>query len=322
MRFLGPPWCILELVGSVGYNFYRGYSVLGKEIIFNLYEDHMKIGFIGQGYVGKNMADDFEARSYSTVRYSLEPAYAGNKDVIGACDVIFVAVPTPSTPEGFDYSIVKNAISLVRSGASVVIKSTLLPGTTESLQREYPDRTILFSPEFLCEATAAHDAAHPIFNIIGTTEDSDVQKKAAEEVMALLPLSKNQFFTTATSAEIFKYAHNIQGYMRVILSNLLYDVSSGLGTDWEQIKQMMDVDPMMSPYYNSPIHKTGRGAGGHCFIKDMAAFRMLYAQVCEDDTEGLSVLTSMERKNLGLLKGSNKDQDLVEGVYGREQNHK
>lgn len=277
----------------------------------------MKIGFIGQGYVGKNTADDFEARSYDIVRYSLESAYKDNKDAIATCDVVFVAVPTPSTPEGFDFSIVKNAISLVRPGACIVLKSTLIPGTSESLQKEYPDRIILFSPEFLCEATASYDAAHPIFNIIGTTEDTDAQKKVAEEVMALLPLGKNQFHTTATAAEIFKYAHNIQGYMRVILSNLLYDVSSAFGADWEQIKQMMDVDPMMSPYYNSPVHKTGRGAGGHCFIKDMAAFRMLYGQICEKDIEGLAVLTSMEKKNLELLKATNKDQDLVEGVYGK-----
>ena len=277
----------------------------------------MKIGFIGQGYVGKNMADDFEARSYSIVRYSLEPAYRENKDAIGECDVVFIAVPTPSTPEGFDFSIVKSAISLVRPGACVVLKSTLIPGTTESLQEEYPDRTVLFSPEFLCEATASHDAAHPIFNIIGATLDTDTQKKATEEVMALLPLSTNQFYTTATAAEIFKYAHNIQGYMRVIVSNLLYDVSSALNADWEQVRRMMNVDPMMSPYYNSPIHKTGRGAGGHCFIKDMVAFRMLYSDVCAQDTDGLAVLTSMEKKNLALLKVTNKDQELVEGVYGK-----
>jgi UDPglucose 6-dehydrogenase len=278
----------------------------------------MKIGFIGQGYVGKNMADDFAMRSYDIVRYSLDPAYIENKNAILTCDVVFIAVPTPSTPQGFDYSIVKDAISLVRPGACVVIKSTLIPGTTELLQKEYPDRTVLFSPEFLLEVSAAEDSAHPIFNIIGMTEDTDIQKKVAEEVMALLPLSKNQFYTTATAAEIFKYAHNIQGYMRVILSNLLYDVSSALATDWEQIKQMMQVDPMMSPWYNSPIHKTGRGAGGHCFIKDMAAFRMLYAHVCAQDAEGLAVLTSMEKKNRELLRTTNKDQDLVEGVYGKQ----
>ena len=277
----------------------------------------MKIGFIGQGYVGKHVADDFEARSYSIVRYSLEPVYVGNKDAIASCDVVFVAVPTPSTPDGFDYSIVRSALSLVRSGASVVIKSTLVPGTSERLQKEFPDLVVIFSPEFLSEATAAHDAAHPILNIVGTTNDTEIQNHAAKEVMALLPLSINQFYSTATAAEIFKYAHNIQGYMRVILSNLLYDVSSVLNADWEQVRRMMDIDPMMSPYYNSPIHKTGRGAGGHCFIKDMAAFRMLYSDVCAQDTDGLAVLTSMEKKNLELLKVTNKDQDLVEGVYGK-----
>ena len=64
------------------------------------------IGFIGQGFIGKNYADDFEQRNYKVVRYALEGTYAGNKDRIKECDIVFIAVPTPTTPEGFDLSIV------------------------------------------------------------------------------------------------------------------------------------------------------------------------------------------------------------------------
>lgn len=290
--------------------------VKGYPKVLNLI-GNMKIGFIGQGYVGKNTANDFEQRGYSVVRYALESEYVANKDSIKDCDIVFIGVPTPSTPEGFDYSIVKENLSLVKDGGTVVIKSTLLPGTTVALQQLYPNLIVLFSPEFLCEATAAHDASFPIFNIVGIPEDSEKHTNAANEVLAVLPESKNTHITTATAAELFKYAHNIQGYMRVVLSNLLYDVSAALDTDWEQIRQMMDVDPMMSPYYNSPMHKSGRGAGGHCFIKDMAAFRMLYKKVCAHDTKGIDVLEKMESKNLELLQLTNKDSDLVEGVYGK-----
>lgn len=276
----------------------------------------MKIGFIGQGYVGKNTANDFEARGHSVVRYSLEPEYVGNKEAIRECDIVFVAVPTPSTPKGFDYSIVKDALTLVKDGARVVLKSTLLPGTTEELQRLYPSLLVLFSPEFLCEATAAHDASNPIFNIIGIPTNTALHEDAANEVMGLLPKAKHSFQTTATAAELFKYVHNIQGYMRVVLSNLFYDTALTLGVEWEDIRRIMDVDPMMSPYYNSPLHKSGRGAGGHCFIKDMAAFRMLYEKLLKDDEKGIAVLTGMEAKNLELLKATNKDADLVKGVYG------
>lgn len=275
----------------------------------------MKIGFIGQGYVGKNTANDFEARGFDIVRYSLEPEYIGNKEAIRECNIVFVAVPTPTTPEGFDFSIVEASLPLLKDGATVVLKSTLLPGTSKGLQERFPKLQVLFSPEFLCESTAAHDAANPIFNIIGTTSDSAEQEKAADTVMDILPKARNSFITTAEAAELFKYVHNIQGYMRVILSNLLYDTATKLGVDWEDVRRMMDVDPMMSPYYNSPLHKSGRGAGGHCFIKDMAAFRHLYADLLKDE-KGVAILRALEVKNIELLKNSNKDLDLLRGVYG------
>src|SRR6266576_4605352 len=98
--------------------------------------DKPKIGFIGQGFVGKNLADDFAERGYETVRYALEPEYVGNKDRVKEADIVFVAVPTPTRPDGFDFSILRNEIKLVGKGKIVVIKSTIVPGTTEILQAE------------------------------------------------------------------------------------------------------------------------------------------------------------------------------------------
>ena len=101
------------------------------------------IGFIGQGFIGKNYADDFERRGYEVTRYALEEPFVQNKDKIVLCDIVFIAVPTPTTPKGYDDSIVRSAVALTRPGASVVIKSTMLPGTTESIQKEYPNHTSL-----------------------------------------------------------------------------------------------------------------------------------------------------------------------------------
>ena len=46
-------------------------------------------------------ADDFEARGYDIVRYALEEPYKANKDKIKECQIVFIAVPTPTTEEGF-----------------------------------------------------------------------------------------------------------------------------------------------------------------------------------------------------------------------------
>ena len=71
-----------------------------------------KIGFIGQGWIGKNYADNFEQRGFEVARYGLEAEYNGNKEKIKNCDIVFIAVPTPTTPEGFDCGILKQVIKL------------------------------------------------------------------------------------------------------------------------------------------------------------------------------------------------------------------
>lgn len=276
----------------------------------------MKIGCIGQGFVGKNIANDFENRGYSVVRYALEPEYALNRKEIASCDIVFIAVPTPTTPEGFDSSIVAEVTKLVGHGKIAVIKSTLLPGTTKRIQDDNPNIVVLFSPEFLCESTAAYDTAHPMFNIIGTPYDSAGHRKAAESVQHILPKSDHNFIVSANTAELFKYAHNVHGYLRVLLSNALYDLGNTIGADWGDVRALMNTDPMMSPYYNAPVHKTGRGAGGNCFIKDMASFSAFYREKLPYDASGIAFLQAAERKNLELLKESDKDQHLVRGVYG------
>lgn len=276
----------------------------------------MKIGFVGQGFVGRNTANDLENRGFAVARYSLEEPYIQNKDKIQDCDFVFICVPAPTKPEGFDDSIIRSGLALVGKGKVAIIKSTLPPGTTRMLQDMYPDRAVLFSPEFLSEATAGYDTAHPMFNIIGISYDSPGHRRAAEKVMEMLPRADHNYVISAQAAELFKYTHNIHGYMRVVFSNMLYDLSQKVGADWADIKPIMDADPMMSPWYNSPIHKSGRGAGGNCFVKDMAAFRATYEQLLGDDTKGISVLRSMEDKNLELLKMTGKSQDLVRGVYG------
>ena len=72
-----------------------------------------------------------------------------------------------------------------------------------------------------------------------------------------------------------------------------------------------------SDLHLEPVNKGGRGAGGHCFIKDFAAFRELYKKHVGDEL-GIRVLESMENKNIDLMISSNKDLDLLLGVYGDE----
>lgn len=110
-------------------------------------------------------------------------------------------------------------------------------------------------------------------------------------------------------------AHNINGYVQVVQSNMLYDISAAFKMKWEVLSDAFKADPYMSHRYLKPVDKKGRGAGGHCFIKDFEAFiEMFRASV--PDPSALAVLEAIRNKNVELLLASGKDLDLLEGVYG------
>jgi UDPglucose 6-dehydrogenase len=275
----------------------------------------MKIGFIGQGWIGKNYAKDFENRKYEVVRYALEEPYIGNKEKIKDCDIVFIAVPTPTTEKGFDDSIVRKAIKNLGKGKSAVIKSTIIPGTTESIQKENPDIFVMHSPEFLVETTAAYDAAHPNRNIIGIPEDTEEYRTKAQEVLDVLPDAPYSRIMQARDAEFVKYAGNCFLFTKVIFMNVLYDLVAATNGDWKSIRDAFIHDPRIGTSHTEPVHKTGRGAGGNCFIKDFEAFRNMYEKMVQDEF-GSAFLGAMKDKNIKLLARSGKDLELIKGVYG------
>lgn len=275
----------------------------------------MKIGFVGQGWIGKHYANDFEKRGYDVIRYSLEEPYLNNKEEIKKCDIVFIAVPTPSKPDGFDSSILREAVKNVGAGKIAVIKSTLLPGITEEIQAENPDIFVVHSPEFLREANAAFDASNPVRNIVGIPVDNEEYRKHAETILEVLPEAPFKMVCHSKEAELIKYGGNVHLYIKVVFMNMLHDLATSHNLDWNVIKEAMSADPRIGSSHMDPVHKSGRGAGGHCFIKDFAAFKEQYEEAV-GDSHGLDVLNALQNKNNRLLKDSNKDLDLLLGVFG------
>lgn len=273
------------------------------------------IGFIGQGWIGKNYADDAEERGYKVIRYSKEEPYFQNKAKIAECDIVFIAVPTPTTPAGFDDSIVRDVVKLIGKGKIGVIKSTILPGTTESIQAENPEIFLFHSPEFLSVSNAYEDSRHPQRNIVGMPIDSEEYQIKAREVMVCLPQADFEMIVGAKEAELFKYLRNCFFYTKVIYMNMMYDLAKNLGCNWEVIREVMANDPWIGSMHIDPIHKTGRGAGGECFIKDYSALANFYEKIV-DDPSGNEIFKANVEKNIKLLLSSQKDLNLLKGVYG------
>ena len=276
----------------------------------------MKIGFIGQGFIGSAYADDFEDRGYETVRFAKEKPFDKNEKEIAGCDIVFIAVPTPTTPEGFSADIVEDVLKYVGEGNIAVIKSTILPGTTDMLQEKFPNIYLIHSPEFLRAATAKEDAANPERNIIGYTERS---KDKAEDVLAVLPKAPYNKIMPVKNAELVKYMGNCFLVQKVLFANLMFDLSEKLGIDYDEVKEAVGADSRIGASHLDINHFGGRGAGGYCFIKDIAALSSFYEKNVPEDKRGIQILSGLEKKNRELLNKTGKDLDLLEGVYGKKE---
>jgi UDPglucose 6-dehydrogenase len=278
---------------------------------------NLQIGFIGQGFIGFNYANDFENRGYSVTRYAKEEPYINNQEKIKECDIVFIAVPTPTTASGFNYNILSDVIANCGDNKSVVIKSTIMPGTCAMLQKKYPNKFIFHSPEFLTEKNAAYDAAHPTRNIIGYSIENEEFHRRAEEILETLPTAPLSMICSDKEAETIKYASNCFLYLKVVYANILFDLATKEGSNYEKIKAGMAADPRIGDSHLGISDAGGRGAGGNCFVKDFAAF-IEYAEKINGGSIDIEFLKKAEEKNIELLLNSHKDLNLLEGVYGKE----
>ncbi|MFA5155472.1 MAG: NAD(P)-binding domain-containing protein [Patescibacteria group bacterium] len=280
----------------------------------------VSVGFIGQGFIGKNMADDFVSRGYRVVRYDNEK-YIANRDQIRACDFVFIAVPTPSTPRGFDDSILREVLKLVGDGKTAIIKSTIKIGSTEKYQKLYPKKYILHSPEFLRERSAVADTKYPPRNVVGYTQKSKAKAKA---VLALLPKAPHNFIVPSREAELVKYMGNNFLFLKVIYANIAYNLAKNTKTDYETVANIVGHDSRIGHghlavhHSSGHVDKPGRGAGGHCFIKDMAAFLEMFEESkssSKQDKMAIDLMKAVVKFNNQLLVDTKKDMDLLAGVY-------
>ena len=283
-----------------------------------------RIGFIGQGFIGKNLADDFERRKYPIVRYALEKPYVENKDLISTCDIVFIAVPTPTTPEGFKDTALRHVLPFVGYGKVAVIKSTILPGKTEEMQREFPHCLVLHAPEFLTEKNAILDTQKPQRNIVGIPKNTKRYREVAGQVLKILPKATFEMQCLAREAELIKYAGNCYLANRVVFMNALFDLAVAEGVRYEVITKAMSADTRIGGTHMKVVDnsghkgaKAGRGAGGHCFPKDLAALRLHAEETLGKGSRGARLLERLEDINLQLLCESKKDMDLLTDIYGQ-----
>ena len=131
----------------------------------------MKLGIVGQGFVGLALKAGFE-KHYKIETYDKfieSKSTCDLADMVAECEVIFVCVPTPMNLNGSCHTdIVEDVVKEINKWSyaywgnidrkpTIVIKSTVSPGTTERLHKKYKSVDVIFNPEFLNEATFIED---------------------------------------------------------------------------------------------------------------------------------------------------------------------
>ena len=228
------------------------------------------IGIIGLGMVGGAYARWFERQGHQVFRFDTNSI--GSQSDVNRAEVVCLAVPTPfdEARGTFDGAAIEEAVSWLCGSKTVVIKSTVLPGTTASLQQRYPGHRFFFSPEFLTEATADEDVAHPKLSLIGYTDKS---RAAAETIRLLFPAAAFEKVMPSGEAEFFKYLRNTFFATKIVFFNQMYDLAVAAGLDFEAIRECAANDPWVAPGGQHTVvwHQGYRGYGGKCLPKDTKA---------------------------------------------------
>ncbi|NJE05556.1 UDP-glucose/GDP-mannose dehydrogenase family protein [Thermococcus sp. M36] len=274
--------------GYVGLVTGMGFVKLGNEVIF-VDVDERKVKMIN------NAEPPIYEEGLEELMGEFKGKYRATKDYHEAIlnsDVTFIAVGTPSKEDGsIDLKYVKEASKSIGEALQekedyhvVVVKSTVLPGTTEEVvkpilekhsgKKAFEDFGLAMNPEFLREGVALKDFLNPDRIVIGVQDDRT--RKILGELYA--PINAPKFFTDIKTAEMIKYASNAFLATKISFANEIGNICKKLGIDSWKVFEGVGLDHRISPHF----FKTGIGWGGSCFPKDTKALIRKAEELGED----------------------------------------
>ena len=275
----------------------------------------MELSIVGSGYVGTTVAACFADLGHSVTNIDIdrdiverindgdapihEPGldelvakYGGDRlrattdySAIEATDATFLALPTPCRDDGsIDTSIIEagarslgEALGEKSGDHLVVVKSTVVPGTTEDVLAPIIEETsgktvgdefdVAMNPEFLREGSAVEDFLTPDKVVFGT--ETPRANDRLNEIFAPLVAESDPAVveTGIREAEMIKYANNAFLATKVSLVNELGNICKEYDVDAYEVMDAIGLDGRIGERFL----RSGVGWGGSCFPKDTAA---------------------------------------------------
>ena len=254
---------------------------------------------IGYGVVGKNLEKELEKLSPDILdKYKPE----ANRLSHSHYDIAFICVNTPFSKENHcDYSEVVNAINenkdRMKEEGIFVIKSTILPGTTDKIKEE-TNQKVIFSPEYYGETQ--HNKNYNFdFTILGGDKEHCIK---AIQVLQEVYDGRNRFrITDSKTAELVKYMENAWLATKVSFCSQFFEIAQKEGVIYEELRELFILDPRVNPSHTF-ISRDHPYWESHCLDKDVPAIAL------SEDAELLkAVIEFNENKKMEFEKNQKND---------------
>ncbi|MGP6221078.1 UDP-glucose dehydrogenase family protein [Caldiplasma sukawensis] len=274
----------------------HGNEVVGIDV------DRKKISMLLEG-----KTPIFEPMLEETLKKSaLNLKFSNNFEDIDGCVLTYLCVPTPNLNGKIDLKYVFSAaeeVSKKNRNTTIVIKSTVLPGTAKKVS-ENTGLNVISNPEFTREGSAIQDTERPDRIIIGGRSTELIEKLWSFTKAPIL-------ITTNENAELIKYASNAFLAVKISFINQIADLCEQIpNTDVNVIAEGMGMDKRIG----KDFLKAGLGYGGSCFPKDTIAISSFAKEKGVDMTIVNSAIHYNDSRVKQLAK---KINDLSGSVKGK-----